>query len=92
MSEPVIPNAVIEHPASPAVVALRKEISLLQNAVFALGNSTIRAKEGQQAHELLAYLDNLAAVKIQECESLVASEILGQPVKAEGTKISPVEH
>lgn len=84
-------DAVIEHEPSPAVVALRKEVAMLQNAVFALGESHIKAKEGHTAHELLSYLDGLAAAKIQQLDSQIATEILGQPVKVEGTKLSLAE-
>ncbi len=91
MSDSVIPDAANEPPPSPAVVALRKEVSYLQNAVFALGETGIKAKEGLMAHEILAYLDGLAASKIKELDSLIATEILGRPMKADGTKLSLAE-
>lgn len=89
MSDAVEPETAEE--VSPAVAALRKEVSWLQNAVFALGSSTIRAKEGQQAHEILTYLDGLAAAKCKELDSLIATEMLGKPVVVDGTKISMPE-
>jgi hypothetical protein len=74
---------------SPAVAALRQEVRWLQNAIFALGNGNIKAREAQEAVEILAYLDGLAAKKVAELESQIASEMLGRPVKVEGgTKLS----
>ncbi len=89
MNEPVIPDASNEPEPSAAVVALRKEVHLAQSAVFALGEMPIKAKEAAQAAELLAYLDKRAAEKIAELDSLIASEIVGQPVRVEnGSKLS----
>lgn len=91
-NDPVIPDAAHEPEPSPAVVSLRREISYLQNAVFALGNTAVKAKEGLQAHEILSYLDGLAQVKIAELDSVIATEILQRPVKVEGgSKISRVD-
>ncbi len=77
---------------SDAVKALRKEVALRQNAVFALGEMPIKAKEAAQAAELLAYLDKLAAEKIEELDSLIATEMLQRPMKVEnGSKLSLAE-
>ncbi len=77
-----------EAPVSPEVAKLRQEVSWLQNAVFALGNSPIKAKEALQAHEILAYLDGLAGEKIKALDSMIATEMLGKPVVVDGTKLS----
>lgn len=93
MSDPVIPSVTAEDLAEPsaAVVALREEVSHAQNAVFALGEMPIKAKEAAQAAKLLAYLDKQAQAKIRELDSLIATEILQRPVSVDGSKISLAE-
>ncbi len=88
MSEGYVPDPALEPEPSPAVVAKRNEVALCQEIVFILGNASIKAKEAAHAHEIMTYLDNMAQAKIRELDSLIASEILGAPVKVEGTKIS----
>ncbi len=90
MSDSVIPSLTVEDlaPPSAAVVALRKEVSLAQNAVFAIGELTIKAKEAGQAHELMLYLDAHASAKIKELDSLIATELLQRPVTVDGSKLT----
>ncbi len=88
MSDSVIPDAANEPEPSPAVVALRKEIGILQNVVYVMGNAPIKAKEADQAVEILKYLDGLADAKIKALDSLIATEMLGRPMQMDGTKLS----
>lgn len=96
MADSAIPDKtdeVLAPEPSSAVVALRKEVHLAQSAVYALGEMPIKAKEASHAADVLAYLDKLAAAKIAELDSLIATELLGAPMKVEGgTKLSMVEH
>lgn len=97
MSEPVIPNAELpgNPPPSPAVVAKRQRVAWAHRAVEAVGALTIRAVEAEKAAELMRYLDDRYAEECRELDSLIASEMLGAPVKVDGSFISkaykPVE-
>ncbi len=81
---------------SPELTKLREEAGILTNVFSILGEATIRAKEATMAVKLLDYMDNLLKLKVDEINSLVASETLGADVKMDGTVLSmakkEVEH
>lgn len=90
-SDSVVPDAMEPEP-SPAVKALREEVALVQGIFYSLGEMPVRSKEAEKAAAMLRYVDKLAQAKIQELDSLIATEILQRPVKVEnGTKISLAE-
>lgn len=74
--------------SSEAVKSLRKKLSIATNLFYAIGQMPVKAAEAKGACEILDYVDALVKEAQDELNSQLAVEMLGRPVKVEGTTLS----